>query len=109
MALQELAGGTQTAVVTTEHTLATLTNSKTMVLVVDTVNLVNGDIVELRLKTKARAGGTSRLAYFASYANLQSEIIKYSIPVPANVELVATLKQTLGTARDFVWAILGLD
>jgi hypothetical protein len=76
--------------------------------VVDTNAMVNGDILELRLKTKAVHDGTSRLAYIASYANVQSEPNKYSIPVPIDTELIATLKQTVGTSRDFPWSLLKL-
>ncbi len=111
MALIEQAGDTQTAVIGTEHVLATRSDGKTYVLVVDTSNMVNGDVVELRLKTKVRDGSTSKGAYFGLFANAQSadEVIKYSDPVPANIELVATLTQTDGTGRDFEWALLSLD
>ena len=108
MALTSVASGTQTAVVNTEHTLDTETVAGAYVLVVDTVNMVNGDVLELRLKTKAITGGTSRLAYLATYANVQGEPNKYSIPIPVSDELVATLKQTAGTSRDFPWNLLKL-
>ncbi|MFH0900595.1 MAG: hypothetical protein V2A73_08200 [Pseudomonadota bacterium] len=109
MALAEVAGGTQAAEIGTEHTLATETGGKTYVLVVSMANLVNGDTVELRLKTKVRTGNSSQLAYGAVYTHAQSELNKYSIPVPANIELIATLKQVAGTGRDFIWALLSLD
>jgi hypothetical protein len=109
MALAEVTGGSQTAVISTEHTLATSTTGKTYVLVVDTTNMVNGDVLELRIKTKPRSGGTSTLAYIANYADLQTAPVKYSVPIPANVELVATLKQTAGTGRVFIWCILSID
>lgn len=109
MALAEAAGGTQLAVIGTEHTLTTLTTGKTFTLVVDCLNLANGDELELRMKTKVRTGNGSQVAYFASYAHAQTELNKYSIPVPANIELVATLKQTAGTGRNFIWAVLSLD
>ncbi len=113
MALVEVAAGTQTATVTTEHTLATLTGGKTYVLVVDTANMVGGatpDILELRIKTKVRSGNASQLAYSATYVGAQGELNKYSVPVPANIEFVATLTQAQGAAgRDFIWSILSLD
>jgi hypothetical protein len=70
--------------------------------------MVAGDVLELRIKTKAKSGGTSRLAYMATYANAQAEPIKYSIPVPVDTEIVATLMQTDGTGRDFPWNLLKL-
>jgi hypothetical protein len=109
MAVAEVTGGSQTAVINTEHTLATSTTGKTYVLCVDCTNMVNGDILELRIKTKPRSGGTSTLAYIANYADVQSCPVKYSVPVPANIELVATLKQVAGTGRAFIWALLSID
>ena len=109
MALIEESGGTQTATVTTEHTLATLTNVKTYVLVVDTSAMVAGDELELRVYTKTRSGNASQLAWIFSYAHAQEELNKYSLPVPANIEAKFTLKQTAGTSRNFIWAVLSTD
>jgi len=106
MSVSAAAHGTQTAVVNTEHVLATITDAGVYVLVVDTANMVNADILELRINTKAMHDGTSRLAYMASYAHIQGEPNKYSIPVPVDTEIIATLKQTAGTARDFPWNLL---
>lgn len=109
MALVEVAGGTQAATLDTEHTLSTQTGGKTYVLVVDLVNMVNGDVVILRLKTKVRTGNASQSAYQATYAHVQQCKNVYSLPIPANIELVATLEQTDGTGRSFIWALLSLD
>lgn len=109
MALAEVTGGTQAATILTEHTLATSTTGKTYCLVVSLVDMVNGDVVELRLKTKVRTGNASQLAYIRTYAHAQEEDNVYSVPVPANVEIVATLKQVAGTGRNFIWALLSLD
>lgn len=108
MAPTVIACGTQTATINTEHVLATDTTCKNYVLVVDTGNLANGDTLELRLYTKVLSGGTERLVYLAVYVNAQGEPQKYSIPVPANISLKATLKQTAGTGRDFPWSLLSL-
>jgi uncharacterized protein YdaL len=99
--------GSQSATINTEHTLgAAITAAGVYVLVVDTANMVDGDLLELRVKTKAKSGSTSRLAYFAIFANAQGELIKYSPPIPADVEVVFTLKQSGGTSRSFDWNIL---
>jgi hypothetical protein len=101
--------GSQTATIGTEHTLGTAaTTPGTYVLVVDTNALADGDVLELRVKTKAKSGSTSRLAYFITYANLQGEPNKYTVPVPVDTEVVCTLKQTAGTGRSFDWNILAL-
>lgn len=107
MAVTSAASGTQTATVNAEHTLATKTDVGVYVLVVDLGNLVVGDELELRLKTKALSGGTSRLAYMASFGpQVPACLVTYSIPVPIDTEIVATLKQTAGTSRDFPWNLL---
>jgi hypothetical protein len=100
------ASGTQTATLDTEHTLTTKTDAGVYALVVDTANLAAGETLELRIKTKAKSGSTSRLAYRATYQNAQADPIKYSIPVPIDTEIIATLKQIGGTGRDYDWNVL---
>lgn len=109
MAIAVIASGTQSATVTTEHSLATSTTGKTYVLVVNTANMVNGDELELRIKTKVLTGSTAQLAYIAAYAHVQAAPNKYSVPVPANWSCEVTLKQTAGTSRNFEWALLSID
>lgn len=104
-----ISSGTKTATAGgTEDDLATDTANHTYVLVVDANALVAGDIVELRLYTKCLSGGTERLAYVAVYANVQGEPMKYSVPVPADIHVRATLRQTAGSARAFPWKLLAL-
>ena len=98
--------GTQTAVIDTEHTLDTESTAGVYTLCVDTKNMVAGDIVVLRIKTKFAAGGTSGIAFEATYANVQAEPLKYSPPVPIITEIVCTLEQTDGVGRDFPWNLL---
>ena len=99
------ATGTQVAVITTEHTLSTVTDAGTYVLMVDTNAMVLGDELELRLKTKILSGGTTREFLVATYAHVQGQPIKASIPVVSTQEAVFTLKQTAGTGRSFPWAV----
>ena len=97
--------GSQTAVITTEHTLATITTSGTFLLGVDTNALVLGDEVELRVKLMVRATGTTRQVYKATYIHNQDDLVKLSIPVASTNEVVFTLKQVAGTGRAFPWEI----
>ena len=97
---------TQTATLDTEHTLDTETTAGVYILVVDCSNMVNGDIVILRIKTKYATGGTSRLAFQAAYSHIQAEPNKYSPPIPVDTEIIVTLEQTDGTGRDFPWNLL---
>lgn len=101
--------GSQTATINTEHALGSaITAAGVYVLAVDTSNMVNGDVLELRIKTKVKSGSTSRVEYFATFAHAQSDPNKKCIPVPIDTEFVATLKQTAGTGRSFDWNILAL-
>jgi hypothetical protein len=106
MSVTSVGTDTQTATIDTEHTLDTETTAGVYVLVVDMANLVNGDIVILRAKTKYASGGTSRLAFSATYAHVQAEPNKYSPPIPTDTEIIFTLEQTDGTGRDFPWNLL---
>lgn len=101
--------GTQTATVTTEHTLADTSTAGTYVLSVDTVNMVAGDVVELRLYEMALTSGFRRVAYYVAYAGAQptDDIMKISVPISTALSdsgaVRATLKQTFGTSRNFDW------
>ena len=101
--------GSQTATISTEHTLGSaITAAGVYVFVCDCTNMVNGDVLELRIYTKCKSGSTERLAYFATYAHAQGDMIKYSVPVPCDTSFKATLKQTAGTGRAFEWNLLSL-
>lgn len=108
MTVASVASGSQAATITTEHTLTTITTAGVYVLVVDTNVLVNGDVLELRAKTKAKTGSSSREAFFGAYRDAQGQPNKYSMPIPVDVEIVLTLKQTAGTGRTFDWSVLKL-
>lgn len=101
--------GTQAATVTTEHTLATITDAGSYVLQVDTNALALGDELTLKAKVKVTSGGTTRLAYQANYKHAQAELVKVSIPIATANEVVFTLTQDAGTGRSFPWEIVQLD
>lgn len=109
MAIAVVGSGTQTAVVSTEHTLDTEIAAKTYVLTVNLSNMAAGDRVELRLKKKVLTGGASAVQYLATFTGDQVEEVVDSIPVLSHFELVATLKQTAGTARTFEWSLTTID
>lgn len=92
----------------TEQNLDTEATSGVFVLAVDCGAMVGGDELELRIKTKVRAGSNSRLAYYAVFVNAQGVPNKYSVPVPSDVEFIATLKQTAGTNRTYPWKLMRL-
>lgn len=102
------ADGSQTAVISTEHTLSTITDAGSYVLGVDLSNMALGDKLTLRIKTKVRGVGTTRLTYIANYVNNQSIGNCLSIPIASPHEFVATLEQTAGIGRAFNWEITEL-
>src|ERR1051326_3306240 len=99
--------GTQTATISTEHTLvAAATTNATYVLKVDLVNLANGDVVELRIYTKVLTGGALDLVWKGTYSQAQFILVAQSPFVPSDFSIKATLKQTAGTGRNFDWPLL---
>jgi hypothetical protein len=113
MAVTSVAAGSKTAD-GNEQTLeaSNLTAAGSYVLCVDLVNMVLGDAVELRVKTKARSTGTLQTVYFATYANAQTQLNVYSVPVPIDgtesAQISFTLKQTAGTNRAYPWNVMTL-
>lgn len=107
MGLVAVASGTQAAVISTEHDLV-VNNTTTgiFVLVVDANAMESGDGLTLKIKTMAIAGGSTRLAYTLTYADAQTEPVKYSVPVPSNNSISVTLTQTTGTGRSYPWSLL---
>lgn len=107
MALTETQNGTQTASISTEHSLGSEETADAYYqLLVDLSNMVNGDVLELRAKVKVKTGGTARLVARATYRDAQEEDGCFSVPVPNIYGVVFTLKQTAGTGRNYDWSIL---
>lgn len=103
--------GSQTATITTEHTLATITTAVTLILSVDVAAMLGGttpDILELRIYGKARTGDTERLIKTWGFLGAQVETLFLSVPIASPHYYKATLKQTQGTGRAFPWAIYQL-
>ena len=118
MALAVVASGTITTD-GTEQTLATSTTGKTYVLVVSlgaastsggaSDDHTLGDTIELRLYTKVLSGSAEYIAYEATFGHSQAEKIKYSVPVPANISIKATIKKAGGSNRKYDWSLLSID
>lgn len=107
MTLAVTASGTQTATISTEHTLNAPSASNVYQLAVSLANLANGDVVELRFKRKVLTGGSAEVVFNASYANAQGAdaALALSPPVPCPFGCTVTLKQVAGTGRDFDWSL----
>jgi len=98
--------GSQTATISTEHTLATVATAAALALVVDLAAMVAGDIVELRVYGKATSSDTERLLHRATYGPTPpTSPLAMSVPIMSPHHFKATLKQSAGTGRAFPWAI----
>lgn len=112
MAIVASGSGTQTAVIGTEHFLNSPNSEGVYTLHVDLVNLAAGDAVELRVYQIVLTAGTSRVAYLVTYQGAQPADALIAVSVPISNELTDTnalrfsLKQTLGTGRNFPWKVL---
>lgn len=106
MGLVSVAKGTQVTIISTEHSLTQQTGIGIYVLVVDSSEMLAGDILTLRIKTKSQTGASSKTAYEIVHADAQAAPNKYSVPVPVDTEIICTLTQTAGTARSFPWNLL---
>lgn len=100
---------TQTAVLTTEHTLSSPTAAKTRVLLVDANALAAGETLRLRFNGKVLTGGTARLIREANFTGPLAEPHIQSMPVVMPFGGTVTLTQTGGTGRAFDWSLITLD
>jgi len=103
--------GTQTAVLTTEHTLATVTPASAGValqLWVDIDALTDTEVLILKIKTKVLSAGTSRILYKETFTAMQSSITPIIVlpPMLFDQDTIFTLEQNNGTGRAFPWKVL---
>lgn len=107
MAFIESQLGSQTAVITTNHTLGVEeTVDGYYQLVVDLSAMVAGDVLELTAELKVKTGGTARVCSMAVFRDAQTEAATFSVPIPNIYGLTFKLKQSEGTGRTFDWSIL---
>jgi len=106
--------GSQTATLSTIHTLCTVsgpTGGGAFQLKVDAANLVNGERLTLVMQTRVRTSDTTRTEYASAWENVQDDPIKGSpvVFVPYGCEVICTLLQEGGTGRAFPWALYRCD
>ncbi len=101
--------GTQTAVINTEHTLATVAAGGDLILEVDTSNMAAGDVLELRVKGPTLNGGATIVQRYYSYANAQNaDDLAKDLRQVSDQSLAFTLKQTAGTGRTYPWKVMSM-
>lgn len=104
--------GNQTAVITTEYTLGTITTAGVYELNFAADTLADGDELNLVIE-KRIAGDAAAIDLFnKTYVNAQGEPLIVSIPVTVsgatNTSAVFKFTQGAGTGRNFVWEIVSL-
>ncbi len=98
--------GTTSPTVGVETTLATDTNNGTFVLEVETTNMVNGDLLEIRVYTITLAAATLTQAWKGTYQHAQINNHKISPPIASDQSIKCTINQVAGTSRSFPWKML---
>ncbi len=114
MAVTAQGSGTLTAAGSgVSDTLLDVAVAGTFTLHVDMVNMVAGDVVELRLYQIILTGGTRRVAYYARFDGAQptDDMIKISVPISNELTDSGSLRFTLtqsgaGTDKNFPWKVL---
>lgn len=114
MAVILFASGTLTAAgAGVEDFLSSPDEEGTYTLHVDTVNMVSGDVVELRAYQKILTGGTARVAYYERFEGAQPtvDVIKISVPISNDLAESNALRFSLtqsgaGTDKAFPWKVL---
>lgn len=114
MAVTLYASGTLTAAgAGVEDFLSSPNVAGTFTLHVDTVNMVAGDIIELRIYQMVLTGGTQRVAYYQRYEGAQptDDLIKISVPISNDLTDTNALRFSLtqsgaGTDKAFPWKVL---
>lgn len=88
--------------------LSTQTSTDTFVFLVNTENMVDGDVVELTVRSRATVGGAELVASRVVRNNVQANPYEFSIPIVSLFRLKVYLEQTVGTARTFDWNLITL-
>ena len=89
--------------------ITAVTTNNTFVFGIDTVEMLNADIIRVLIKTKLTDGDALQVLYPAVYAHFQGAPNKQSLPIPSNVEVQVTLQGLAGTHRTYKWTFLELE
>lgn len=108
MAASVNTSGSQTAVISTQHVLATITAAGTYQLVVDMSAMAGGttpDELRVFLFGKARTGDAEVTEEVYHFVGAQSKPLWRSPPVWSPHYFKVAITQTAGTGRAFPWAV----
>ena len=104
-AITVVGSGTQTAVISTEHTLYEVTTPNYYTGSINLGNMASGDTTEIRLYKKILTGSTQDLIDVWTFTDAQTKTVFYIPPVSAPFGVKITLKQTGGTGRNYDWSV----
>lgn len=100
--------GTLTTTVGSQHFVYSQTDAATTQFFIDTVNMQNGDVLEVR--SHYLVGGSSRVLDYYLYSGMQSpnDYIKALPPIGAGAgnEVSISVRQVAGTSRSFPWKVV---
>jgi hypothetical protein len=103
-AINTSSAGSGTHTATIEHVLDEPTTSATYAYELDTVNLANGDLIELRGYDMVD-GTNYRQMWKGTYQNIQINNAKPCQPMAVTTQAKFTVKQLAGTGRAFPWSV----
>ncbi len=113
MTVSAFATGTLTPGGNTETFLSSPNVVGTFQLVIDTVNMAAGDVIEVRVYQMVLTAGTQRVAYLQRYFDAQptDDLIKNSVPISNELtdtnSLRFSITQTKGTTSHTIpWKVL---
>lgn len=100
--------GTQTAT-GAENTLATITDAGRFQLVLDVSEMVNGDTLTIRGKSKVLSGGSTLPIFEVVLSNIQIDDVFMSPEIPSAHEVVFTIDEDGGSLNDYAWSVYDLN
>jgi hypothetical protein len=116
MAVTAAGSGTKTVANSgTAETLLDVSAAGTYTLHVDCINMVAGDVLELRIYQMVLTGGTRRVAYYGRWDGAQptDDMIKISVPISNELTDSGALRFEInqaeaagGTEKAFPWKVL---
>lgn len=88
-----------------------VTSGKTVVIQVDLINMVNGDVVELNAYVKtAGSGGTARMYFNQIFVDAQTGSPVYqSVPIAGPYSVEIKMVQSTGTGKSVDYVLMTID
>lgn len=83
--IASVVSGTQTTVISTEHTLSERLSPGVYQIKLGTENMASGDTVVLKIYRKVLSGSSYGVQYSLSYTNAQTEPVKESVPISEDI------------------------